>query len=123
MSQRLLIVGAGGHAKVVAEAALLAGFEVVGFLDQAKDMMGRIILDLPVLGDESLLARQELRDCLAVVAVGDNAAREAAVARLSSHGVEFAIVVHPAATVSESADLGDGTVVFAGAVVNSSASI
>lgn len=123
MSTRLLIVGAGGHAKVVAETAQLAGFEVVGFLDRSAETHDQSVLGLPVLGDERLLGSSEYAECAVVVAVGDNAAREAAVARLTAQGVEFALVVHPAATVSESARLGAGTVVFAGAVVNSSAAI
>ncbi len=121
MKRPLVIVGAGGHAKVVAEAAQLSGFEIVGFVDQSPGLWGTRILDIPVLGGESVLDSSDHGDCLAVVAVGDNELREQIVARLAARNVRFAQVIHPSAVISPSATLGDGTVVLAGAVVNSMA--
>jgi len=121
MSQRLVIVGAGGHAKVVAEAAQVSGFEIVGFVDQSPDCWGTKILGIPVLGDENVFDSPSQDECVAVVAVGDNALRESIVERLSTRNVRFAKVVHPSAVISASAALGDGTVILAGAVVNSMA--
>ena len=123
MSQRLIIVGAGGHAKVVAETAQLAGYSIVGFVDHNPDLQGHCLLGLPVLGDERALARDEYSDCFVVIAIGDNRDRENAARRLAKQGPQYATIVHPSAVLSSSAKLGIGSVVFAGAVVNSSATI
>lgn len=123
MKQKLVIVGAGGHAKVVAEAAQLAGFEVVGFVDRSSELQGTSLAGIPVLGDEDLLLSGAHRDCKVVVAIGDNQDRQAAVTKLEAQGVHFVAVIHPSAVISTSASVGAGTVVLAGAVVNSSSII
>ena len=52
MSKWLVIFGAGGHGKVVAEAAQLSGFDVLAFVDQSPDRCGERLLGIPVVGDE-----------------------------------------------------------------------
>lgn len=121
MKHPLVIVGAGGHAKVVAEAAQLSGFEILGFVDQSPDLWGTRILTFPVLGDENVFESLNRDGCVAVVAVGDNSLRESIVVRLTASNVRFARVAHPSAVISVSAQLGEGSVVLAGAVVNSMA--
>ena len=114
-----MIVGAGGHAKVAAEAAQLSGFTITGFINQTPDSCGTEILGIPVLGDEHILDSPDLADCAVLVAIGDNALRESIVARITARKKEFATVIHPSAVISSSAILGEGTVVMAGAVINS----
>ncbi len=123
MNQRLLIFGAGGHAKVVAEAAQLSGYDVAGFVDQSPDLRNAVILGIPVLGDGSILESSNWADCDMIVAIGDNGLRATIANRLLAIGRRFVTVVHPASTISPSAILGEGTVVLAGAVINSSAVI
>ena len=123
MSQRLLILGAGGHAKVVAEAAQLSGYDVVGFIDQSLDLRDTVILGTHVLGDDHILESSDYDDCVLIVAIGDNALRSTIAARLLASERQFATVVHPTAVISPTAMLGEGTVVLAGAVVNSAAKI
>ena len=55
MKLPVIIVGAGGHAVVVADALLAAGERVLGFTDADPDKHGRAICGLPVLGDDSVL--------------------------------------------------------------------
>lgn len=121
MTKSLVIFGAGGHAKVVAEAAQLCGFDILGFVDQSPNRWGAELLGIPVVGDETDLTSFDNEDCRAVVAIGDNAQREALVNRLAERNVKFARVIHPSALISPSAELGTGTVVLAGTVVNSMA--
>lgn len=117
MKHPLVIIGAGGHAKVVAEAAQLSGFDVLGFIDQSADSLGKTLLGIPLLGDENALNSLPCGDWVAVIAVGDNASRASIAARLSERGVRFAQVIHPSSVISPSAQLGDGCVVLAGAVI------
>ena len=65
---KLVIIGAGGHGQVVA-AALAAGFEVLGFLDDDRSLFGRKFLGMSVLGP---IAAAHDMDASCVVAIGDN---------------------------------------------------
>lgn len=113
----LLVVGAGGHGKVVAAAAIAAGHRVAGFLDDVH--AGGTVLGLPVLGPVDRLSVPD--GAMAVLAIGDNHARATLAARFSH--VDWVVVVHPGAWVHESAQLGPGTVVMARAVIQPEARV
>ncbi len=123
MMRRLLIVGSGGHGCSVAECALASGgYALVGFLDDAFPAVSRV-QGLPVLaatGD--VAAWRPLADC-AIVAIGNNGARDALCARLVAAGFELVVVVHPRAIVSPSAVVGPGSAIMAGAIVGTAAQI
>jgi len=113
----LAILGAGGHGKVIADAALLGGFLELVFFDDGwpakKDNGG-----WPVVGDWAALLEHH-RDYEGVtVAIGANDVRMAKQIALREAGVSLATVIHPLAAVSPFAALGAGSVAFAGAVVN-----
>ena len=115
--KRLALLGASGHGKVVADAALAGGWDAVEFFDDAwpqRQSKG----PWPVTSDSSaLLARlQEFQGV--VVSIGDCTVRWAKYQTLQAAGAPLVTVVHPAAVVSRYASLGLGTVVMAGAVVN-----
>jgi UDP-perosamine 4-acetyltransferase len=116
-AQRVLVIGAGGHAKVVIEAIRAAAVgEVVGLIDPAP--AAPRLLGVPVLGGDDMLVRLRGEGIgAAVVALGNNALRERIGHRL--HELEFVLpcVIHPAGLMSPTASLGDGTVIMAAAVV------
>lgn len=114
---KLLILGAGGHGRVVAEAAALEGrWEAIAFLDDIrKDSM---VDGLPVLGG-LVDYRAYIGDYgQAAVAIGDNAKRLEWLERLCDAGYGLPVIVHPKAAVSPRSQVGQGTVILAGAVVN-----
>lgn len=118
---RLLVVGAGGHGRSVAEAAELSGqFEVVGFLDDSLSS-GAIVLNVPVLGNVTSMANHRGIFDQVIVAIGNNMLRERLLQQLTLAGFELATVVHPKAIVSPSAVLGAGSAVMAGAIVGTEA--
>ncbi len=120
---RIVVLGANAHARVVIEAIRAMGHEVAGVLDRVGAAIpGSDVLGAPILGDDDLLPELPglgLRSV--VVAIGDNRLRErvADVARAS--GLNLPAIVHPSATVSPSARLGDGCVVMARAVIGTAA--
>jgi len=117
---RIAILGAGGHGKVVADAAMIIhGASVVGFLDDDPSLTGQTLLGLPVLGVIPLWHEFDID--LVVPAVGDNRARRDVVLRESARKATIATIVHSAAVVSRRAHLGAGTTVLAGAVINADA--
>jgi len=118
---RLLVVGAGGHGRSVAEAAELSGqFDLVGFLDDSLTA-GDTALGVPVLGPVASMDDHRAVATQAIVAIGNNAVREKLMQQLTAAGFEWATVVHPRAIVSPSAVLGAGSAVMAGAILGTEA--
>lgn len=116
---RLLIVGAGGHAKVVLDAARCCGIEIAGVLGAAGGATE--LLGVPVTqgsSDLSALAADAF-----IIGIGDNRTRATVYAEYLALGLTPATVVHPSATIADSAELGAGTFVAAGAIVNPEAVI
>jgi UDP-perosamine 4-acetyltransferase len=121
---RLVIVGAGGHAKVVIELfrAARPELQIAGLID--TDPTPREVLGVAVIGDDAALAQLRGQGVThAFVGFGANRERQAAGARLEALGYEIPSVVSPAATVSPSARLGRGLAVMAGVVINADAEI
>jgi sugar O-acyltransferase (sialic acid O-acetyltransferase NeuD family) len=118
--KRLALLGASGHGKVVADAALAGGWDAVEFFDDVWPQC-ESNGPWPVTGDsDALLARlQEFQGV--IVSIGDCAVRWAKHQTLQAAGAPLVTVVHPAAVVSRYAVLGGGTVVMAGAVVSTEA--
>lgn len=115
-----MLLGAGGHARVVLEVLLAdPTMEVIGAA--SDDGSGIDGLGVPMLGtteDLASLATGHRLDA-ACVAIGDNAARVRVSDRWTTEtGLPLASGVSPHAVVSSTARVGDGTVVFPGAVVN-----
>jgi sugar O-acyltransferase (sialic acid O-acetyltransferase NeuD family) len=120
-ASRLLIVGAGGHGRSVAEAAVLSGqYELAGFVDDGM-AVGSAIWHTSVLGSTADLKAYAALCDKVVVAIGNNALRESLVTRLVGLGFELTTVIHPKAIVSPSAVIGQGCAIMAGAIVGTEA--
>jgi len=119
MPESVLLIGAGGHAKVVLDATLATGrVEVLGLLDSDPSRTGSHVLGVPVLGDETLL-QQEAHECSALLlCIGDNEQRLVLAARYEAMSKRFLSVCHPTVSLGREVEIGEGTVVLAGAVVN-----
>ena len=118
--QSCLILGCGGHGRVVLDIlANAGGHDVRGFIDSDPRMVGRRIDGIEVLGqpDDMLRIREELMVNRAIVAVGDNGARRALADRLESTGFELINAIHPSANIAHNVRLGRNIVVCAGALV------
>lgn len=120
---RLLILGAGGHGKVVAEAAVASGrWRTIAFLDGRFPALSSV-LEWPVIGTDAQATQFLPRDREIFVAIGDNRLRLQLLESLRESGFAVPAIVHPNAWVSPSARVGEGTVLVAGAVVNAGASL
>lgn len=117
---RCVIVGAGGHGRVVLDILINAGAqEVVGFIDSDTELAGRRVDGRRVLGDLAALPR--LRDEMgiegAVVAVGDNGVRRDFAERIEQMGLRLTNAIHPSANLAHNVSLGRNVVVAAGALI------
>ncbi len=115
--KKLAILGAGGHGKVVGDAAVAGGWDAVCFFDDAWPQKPETAT-WPVVGTTSDLLWGGERFDGAVVAIGNNLVRLEKQAELSAAGVAVVSIIHPAAVVSSYAHVGEGSVIFAGAVLN-----
>jgi sugar O-acyltransferase (sialic acid O-acetyltransferase NeuD family) len=118
---RVLILGAGGHAQVVADILLRMqeadrAIIPIGYLDDNPALLMQHLLDLPVLGEIAQLPA--IPHDGVVVGIGDNGTRHRLFETLRSQGERFVIARHPSAVVARHTQVGPGSVVCAGVVVN-----
>ncbi|ATC32713.1 hexapeptide transferase [Caulobacter vibrioides] len=113
----VVIVGGGGHAKVVIESLRASGRAVAAIID--ADPTPREVLGVPVVGDDLALPTLRGQGLSALfVAIGDNRLRQKLGRKAREHGFSLVNAIHPSAVVSPSARLGEGIAVMAGVVIN-----
>jgi len=114
--KRLLIIGASGHGKVIADIAIrLKYWETVAFLDNNEyidEVMG-----IPVIG-RTIDAVKHIMDSDIFVGIGDNTMRKKVQDELEAAGANIPKLIHPNSIIGNEVELGTGTVVMAGAVIN-----
>lgn len=126
MNPPILIIAAGGHASVVADALLAAGEDVLGFVDADPARHGSTVCGLPVLGDDRVLERYEPDAIRLVNGIGgthSTTTRRAVQQRIEERGWRFVSVRHPSAVVSRFARVEESAQLLAGSVVQVDASI
>ncbi len=122
----LIGLGAGGHAKVLIDAAHSTGaYEVLGLLDANPALIGTTVLGVPVLGGDDMLPRVWREHSMTaffvgVGGVGDSGPRRRLFELGVRTGIQPATIVHASATVSSSATVGPGCAILAAAVVGAS---
>ena len=118
---KILIVGSGGHARVVADGLLAAGVRPLGYLSRDAEPGTKGPLGLPVLGcdmDASVPDHDGV-----VLAIGDNRTRKSVAAGYLERDETFLAAIHPSAVIAPDAVIEPGCMVCAGVVVNSGARI
>jgi sugar O-acyltransferase (sialic acid O-acetyltransferase NeuD family) len=118
---KCVIIGAGGHGRVVLDILHNAGkHDVVGFVDSNPELKGRRIDGQPILGKfEDLEQLREIHSIdAAVIAIGDNGTRRFFAQRVKQQNLKLINAVHPSANIAENAGLGENIVIAAGAMVS-----
>lgn len=109
MKDNLLIIGAGGHGKVVAEVAEACGYENIAFLDDnSPEAIGKI--------SDMIFYRERFSN--AFVGIGNNQFRNETINKVIEIGYHIPVLIHPTAYVSKSAAVSEGTIVEPLAIVN-----
>lgn len=122
--EKIILVGGGGHCKVLVDIIESEGrFEIAGILDRNKDG----VLGIPVIGDDEDL--QELfssgikNAAICVGGLSNPKVRERIYDNLKKIGFQLPVLKHPNSIVSKYAEIGEGTCIMAGAVINPCAKI
>jgi sugar O-acyltransferase (sialic acid O-acetyltransferase NeuD family) len=121
MNLRVVILGAGGHAQVVADILFRMqeadqAVIPIGYLDDNTELQDKYRKDLDVLGVIADLPK--IPHDAVVIGVGDNATRQRLFESLCNQGEHFATARHPQAVVAPDVEIGDGTVICAGVILN-----
>lgn len=115
----VIILGAGGHAKVVAEALIQSDQKILGFLTPDEEE-GTPILGFNVLGGDHVLAKfppDEVRLANGIGSLPRENLRGRLAVQMRDMGYGFAIIIHPSAIVARDVTLCDGAQIMAGAVI------
>ena len=117
MNNRLIIIGAGGHGKVVADNAIKNGYTDICFVD---DHATGTCMGFPIVGTGADVSSLDDGKTDFIIGVGNNEIRK----RIAqAHDVNWVTLVHPSAQIGACVSIGKGTVVMAGAIINPCASI
>ncbi|KRC60456.1 hypothetical protein ASE14_05390 [Agromyces sp. Root81] len=120
-ARRLIMLGGGGHARVLQETLAAAGRSLGGYIAPERSTF---LVDTDHLGGDEALDGLEAGEVLLVNglgSVGDPTSRRRVFVEATARGFSFATVVDPSATVRSSARIGHGAQILAGSIVNSDA--
>jgi len=116
MTGAIVVYGAGGHGKVIAEVLAACRRSIQGFIDDNESLIGSSTLGLPVYAAGEWLRFQP--GAQVALGVGNNLAREQLAMRVKQSGCTLLTVVHPRAIVARSARIGEGAGIMPTAVLN-----
>ena len=116
--KKLVIIGAGGHGSVVADAAAKSGYKKILFLDDGEHTS---CLGYPVVGKVADAEKYHGEDFF--VAIGNAKVREKIVTILMDKGLRIVNIIHPTATIAKGVKMGKGVLLVAGSIVNPGATL
>ena len=117
----VILLGAGGHAKVLLDILLDRNAEIIGIAEKDGAVRSPDLYGIPVIGSDSDIAGYSPDEIELVNGIGSiafTALRQRIFENFKRQGYRFRQVIHPSAVVSRRAELGEGVQVMAGAVVN-----
>ena len=115
----VIIIGGGGHAKVVADVLRLQGVHILGFTD-VDDSSKTLTPTVPYLGDDTVIRKYHIEEVLLVNGLGsikNTTARRKIYDTFSEQGYQFVICIHPSAVIAADVRIGEGSQIMAGSVV------
>lgn len=117
---QIIIIGAGGHAKVAIDTLNAMGVSIIGITDQDSSTHGSTVCRLPVLGDDHEITKYPTDRVRLVNGVGSTRVsklRQRLFQQFQKQGYVFHTLIHPSAIIGTDASLGEGVQIMAGAIV------
>ena len=119
MKKNIVIYGASGHGKVIADIIIEnKEFNLLGFCDDNKNLIGKKINNILVQSLDHIELSTDI-----IIGIGDNQIRKKLFTNLTKKDFSFASTIHSSCIKSQSVQIGYGTVVMAGTIINSSCKI
>lgn len=107
--KKVIIIGAGGHGKVIADIIKLCGDQVVGYLDDKEQ---KLLSECDILGGTSDIGKN--KECYYFPAIGNCEVR----AKMMSRQAKWYTAIHPQSVIADGVEIGEGTCVMANVVIN-----
>jgi len=122
------IIGAGGHGREIADIfwhQIQDGkhINMLGFIDDNPALDGKMIDDLPILGNWEWLSKQDKKRVSVIIAVGNPQIHKKIALKVLKNGFKFTNAVSPLARISPFAEIGNGIAIFPQAIINPGSSI
>lgn len=115
-SKEIIVIGAGGHGRVIADIITLVGDKVIGFLD---DKEPDHLSEIPYLGTCKDILKYQ-KDAWFIIGIGDNHTRKEL---MEAYQVNWYTAIHPSAVIAHDVSIGAGSAVMANAVINTASTI
>jgi UDP-perosamine 4-acetyltransferase len=122
----IIILGAGGHAKVLIDALQCQSTNIIGITDPDPELHGKDVMGIPIIGDDNLILEYGVNDIMLVNGLGKvnrSNKRMQIYDTFKERGYIFTRVIHPSAEISPRANLAEGVHVMAGAIIQTLATI
>lgn len=117
---KYVLIGAGGHAKVILDILRAERKEVLGIID---DFSIGEFEGLPILGNVNSICKMEKENTSFIIAIGNNEIRANIVKKLNAYDVKYGTAIHPSVIMGSKVEIGEGAVVCPGVILNHSAVI
>lgn len=117
MQKKVIIFGASGHARVIADIVKKSNDELVGFLDDNLDIQGNLIFDNKiVLGTTKEEDVKKYEDCYFIIGIGSNKVRKLIANKYPN--LKWYTAIHPNAIIGDEVLIDEGSVIMAGVIIN-----
>ncbi len=120
MVRPVIIIGSGGHAKVLIAALLILRREIIGVLEADRDKHGGFLSKIPIIGDDESVKNYKPKEIELVNGIGSVGLpykRMEIYQKFKKMGYRFAGVVHPSSIVMGDVQLDEGVQIMAGAII------
>lgn len=122
MQKKVVIIGASGHARVIADIVKLSGDEIVGFLDDNMDIQGNVIFeDKKVLGTTKEEDIEKFKNNYFIIGIGSNRVRKLISEKYPN--LKWYTAIHPSTIIGSNVEIGEGSVLMGGTVINTGTKI
>lgn len=126
MMKSLIIIGGGGHAKVLIDSIKLSGFNIIGITDSDKSKHNLFLIDIPCLGGDHVILNYSPAEVMLVNGLGfstNELKRHAVYDFYKNKGYSFASIIHPKTYIAQGVTLNEGVQVMVGAIIQIGCSI
>lgn len=126
MNIPVIVIGCGGHSRVLIDALILRGDKIIGVTDPKPEKNLKKLSDIPLIGNDEVIFGFATRSVLLVNglgSIGDTSLRKKIYQDFKSRGYQFATVIHPSAVMASDVLIGEGAQIMAGAVIQTGARI
>lgn len=126
MAKPKIILGAGGHARVLIDILKVNGDEILGITEYNSELINTKVCGITVLGHDDIIfnySATEVQLINGIGSVGNTQLRRKTFEKFKGYGYTFANVIHPSAIISSGVEISEGVQIMAGAIVQPGAQL